>query len=115
MARRLLFGVSAYTCLAGCGQLTSDGATTFTLYRNSFVDHSMRVQWATFDAPEKDPNYNRNNCEMAARVLNANVDASAKVERKPRDASMGFWCESGAFKEKGGIPSSFPAAFPTDA
>jgi hypothetical protein len=84
-----------------------------TLYRNSTLDYSMRVRWATFDADEG-PNYNLNNCQMAARLLNANVTASAKVEGKPRDQSVGFWCERGSYIEEGPVPTSFPEAFPTD-
>lgn len=98
---------------AGCGP-ASTSAYTFTLYRNSGLDRSMRVHWATFDAEESDRNYNRNNCDMAARLLIANVDASAEQEGKPRDPTVGFWCEPGSYSDEGAVPSSFPAAFPTD-
>lgn len=73
----------------------------------------MRVHWGTFDAAESG-GYNLNNCLMAARVLNANVDANAAKEQKKRDAAAGFWCEPGRYNEKGSVPYSFPAAFPTD-
>jgi hypothetical protein len=73
----------------------------------------MRVHWATFDANDKG-SYNMNNCLMAARLLNANVTASAKAEGKERDALTGFWCEAGPFKEEGPTQTSFPEAFPTD-
>ena len=109
----LIFGLAVF--LAACGGPTEPQAEKFTLYRNSFLDHSMRVQWASFDAREKDRNYNRNNCEMAARLLNANTDASAKAEGKERDTAVGFWCEPGDYSEQGVVPSTFPAAFPTDA
>jgi hypothetical protein len=87
---------------------------TVTLYRNSPFDHSLRVHWATFDAADKG-NYNLNNCLMAARVLNANVTASARSEGKQRDLAAGFWCETGNYQEKGRVPASFSEAFPTDA
>jgi len=93
---------------------SSTSGRAFTLYRNSPFSHSMRVHWATFDAADGS-DYNRANCEMAARLLNANVDASAEKEGKPRDAAAGFWCEPGDFSEKGTVPSSFKSEFPTDA
>lgn len=73
----------------------------------------MRVHWATFDAGDKG-GYNMNNCLMAARLLNANVTASAKAEGKERDPMTGFWCEAGRFKEDGSVPMNFPEAFPTE-
>lgn len=98
---------------AGC-DAGSTSSETFTLYRNSPLDRSIRVHWATFNASDSDRNYNRNNCEMAARLLNANVDASAAAEGKPRHSGVGFWCEPGSYSETGAVPSTFPAAFPTD-
>lgn len=102
---------------AGCSQVEerrSASAETFTLYRNSPIDRSLRVHWATFDVEDSDRSYNRNNCEMAARLLNANVGESARVaDVEPYDG-VGFWCESGEFSEEGSIPSMFAAAYPTD-
>jgi hypothetical protein len=97
--------------LAGCSQQQSN---TVTLYRNSPVAIGVRVHWATFNADESDPSFNLNNCLMAARLLNANVTASAKAEGKDRDNSVGFWCEAGSYREHGSIPSTFAEAFPTD-
>lgn len=73
----------------------------------------MRVNWATFDSNNKG-SYNLNNCLMAARLLNANMTAGAKAEGKERNPAVGFWCESGPFKETGTVPTNFPEAFPTD-
>jgi hypothetical protein len=112
--RPMALAVIALTLIA-CGSDGSAGAERYTLYRNSFMDRSMRVHWATFDARESDHNYNRNNCEMAARLLNANIDASAKAEGKERDPATGFWCEPGRYSAEGVVPSTFPAEFPTDA
>jgi hypothetical protein len=100
------------TILGACD--TNKSGIIFTLYRNSPFDPTLRVHWATFDADETDPNYNMNNCLMAARILNANVTASAKAEGMEREQSAGFWCEGGAYKDNGPIPNSFPEAFPTD-
>jgi hypothetical protein len=89
-------------------------AAVFTLYRNSPLDVSLRVHWATFDVKDTDPTYNQNNCMMAARLLNANVTATAEAKGKLRYRGVGFWCEPGTYKEKGGFPASFPESFPTD-
>jgi len=75
----------------------------------------MRIHFATFDAKDGDRNYNRNNCEMAARLLNANISAFARAEGKDRDAGLGFWCEPSGYSDKGMVPFTFPEAFPTDA
>ena len=106
-----IVGLAALLLVGGCEQLTE--SKTYTLYRNSPFG-LVRVHWATFNADERDPAYNLNNCEMAARLLNANVAASAKADGKEPDQSVGFWCENGPFKEKGAIPAHFEAAFPTD-
>ena len=76
----------------------------------------MRVHWATFDVKEgpEDLGVNRDNCEMAARVLNANVAASRKANGQTDESHVGFWCERGLYAEKGGIPAHFAAQFPTD-
>lgn len=112
---RLTLVIAAALTATACSSGSSGGAEKFTLYRNSMLDTSVRVHWATFDAAESDRNYNRNNCEMAARLLNANVDASAREEGKDRDPAVGFWCEPGGYSEKGTVPSISPGAFPTDA
>ena len=51
---------------------------------------------------------------MAARVLNANVTANAKAGGKERNTSIGFWCETGKYRENGSTPTTFVEAFPTD-
>lgn len=74
----------------------------------------MRIHFASFDTPE-DGYYNLSNCQMAARVLNANVDANAERNGGSRDVSLGFWCESGGFNDEGMVPLSFESELPTDA
>ena len=93
---------------------SNDKAGPYSLYRNSNINGSIRVHWATFNAQESDPSYNSNNCSMAARLLNANMAALAKAESKALHPGVGFWCEPGAYSEKGAVPSRFEAAFPTD-
>lgn len=116
--RRRRQGVKRTACIAGIvltglTGCSEQGAATCTLYRNSPFGIA-RIHWATFDANESDPSYNLNNCMMAARVLNANVTASAKNAGQERDPSLGFWCEPGPFETDGPIPTSFQEAFPTD-
>lgn len=104
----------AVLALAACEGHKTEETYTATLYRNSGLDHSMRIHWATFDADEADRNYNINNCGMAARLLNSNLRASAADEENERDEFLGFWCEPGRFSDKGRVPMTFEAAFPTD-
>jgi hypothetical protein len=101
----------AIAFLMGC---SGGGASTYTLYRNSNFDTSVRIHWATFDANESDPTYNANNCSMAARLLNANMRASAEAEGLVPHPGAGFWCEPGRYRESGQVPHTFDAAYPTD-
>jgi len=87
-------------------------APEFTLYRNSPIDHASRIQFASFDTRDSNQSYNLTNCQMTARLLNANVSASVEGGGQVRDPFFGFWCEPGAYKRVGPIPTSFPSAFP---
>lgn len=98
--------------VAGCN--VENSAEPFTLYRNWSLDPSIRIHWGTFDAQESGPSYNRNNCEMAARLLNANAAAFREANGAEVPSSVGFWCERGSYSEAGSIPSRFHAEFPTD-
>lgn len=113
-ARKCMSACAVTICALGLLGSCSKSANTVTLYRSSPFAAGIRVHWATFNANESDQSYNLNNCLMAARVLNANVTASAKAEGKERDSSLGFWCEGGPYREQGTIPTTFPEAFPTD-
>ena len=104
--------LSVVLMISACG-VAEANANTYTMYRNSTFDRTMRIHWATFDADDNET-YNMNNCLMAARLLNANVTASAALEGKPRHVGVGFWCEPGSFRENGVVPTTFPEAFPTD-
>jgi len=100
----------ATLALAGCDGKSADPVT---LYRNSPLDTSMRIHFATFDAPDGE-NFNLSNCQMAVRALNANVDALAKRDGGERDPSAGFWCEIGSFTEDGLVPPSFDSEWPAE-
>lgn len=108
--RIFLFFVLALTGCSDGSEVTSSA----TLYRNSMLDPTMRVHFASFNAPDKAP-FNIDNCEMVARIMNANVDASAAKEGKPRNQSAGFWCERGNFSEEGSVPRGFESEFPSDS
>lgn len=51
---------------------------------------------------------------MAARILNANLGASAKAEGRQPFPNVGFWCELGTYSETGNVPLRFDAEFPSD-
>lgn len=103
--------LGAVIALSGC-DYGKDGSVT--LYRNSSTDYSMRIHWATFDARDG-VNYNLSNCQMAVRLLNANITALAANQGRTRDSGLGFWCEVGRFKETGTVPFSFREEYPSDA
>lgn len=110
----------ALSLLAGCdgssgGPLSNSGsADVATLYSNSPLADGLRVHFATFDASDG-LDFNFPNCEMTARLLNANIQVSAAAEGKRPHEHGGFWCETDEFSEDGPIPSDFPLPeFPTD-
>lgn len=108
-----LVATAVIITLTGCSLEKPISNEQATLYRNSHVMNDLRVHWATFDASDGG-DYNLGNCQMAARLLNANVRASAAAEGKEPYSAVGFWCEVGAYSEDGGVPVSFDAEFPTD-
>lgn len=105
-----LMGSIIISCATVSGCADDSGAKIYTLYRNSSIANDMRIHVATFDANETDRFYNRNNCEMSARLRNANV----KAFDPDSDQKAGFWCEPGKFTEKGSTPFSFDSEFPTE-
>ena len=113
MRDRMSFGGSVLLILTmtSCAEQQAD---TYTLYRNSNLLETLRVHWATFDAKESDRSYNANNCAMAARLLNANMAASAQATNREPHRGVGFWCEPGPFRETGSVPGRFDAEYPTD-
>lgn len=60
---------------------------TYTLYRDSVTDQSMRVHVASFDASDGQA-YNSENCAQAAVLFQAQPEVKTK-----------FWCERGRFKK----------------
>lgn len=117
MASRLVARASALLLIAivgGCSSQGPDGPDrTVTLYRNSPLSSDVRVHWATFDASDG-RDYNLGNCQMAARILNANLQASAEAEATQPPPNVGFWCEVGAYSDEGGVPANFDSEYPSD-
>ena len=85
-----LVALIALAPLASC-----DRPPVYTLYRNSSVDSSMRIHWASFNANDTGAgsnDYNRENCEQAVDLLRANLRTlNGGVE------PVRFWCEKGPF------------------
>lgn len=73
--------------MASCGGSGADDGQTFTLYRNSVTDETMRIHVATFNATDGEA-YNRGNCEQAQLLFKAQPGVKTK-----------FWCEKGRFKK----------------
>ncbi len=68
--------------LMSCSQNES-----YTLYRNSVVDKTMRLHVATFDAKDGEK-YNQENCEIARELF-----------QKQDGVKVKFWCEKGVFRK----------------
>ena len=68
--------------LSGCNQ-----SGTYTLYRNSVLDETMRLHVATFDSKDGEK-YNQGNCDIAKDLFQEQDGVKTK-----------FWCEKGAFKK----------------
>lgn len=83
LSRMTILSVCAFV-LAGCQFLEEDA--TYTLYRNSVLDPTMRIHVASFDTGEGE-GYNAENCQVAADLFG----------RQPGIATR-FWCEKGAFQ-----------------
>lgn len=105
---------ASFALLSGCAAIEAPKVeNAVTLYRNSSYSSFLRVHWATFDAADG-IDYNRGNCEMAARVLNANLAASAEERGDRAPSDLGFWCEDGIFDQTGKAPLEFDTEFPSD-
>src|SRR5262245_54725452 len=74
--------------LAGCEE--SDNST-YTLYRNSFIEGNPKVHVASFDS--SDGKYNRNTCDLGRELFQKNL--------KPGWEQHRYWCEH----RPGRIPS----------
>jgi hypothetical protein len=79
-----LFLILAMLSLVGCSLLDD---STYTLYRSSVTDPTMRVHIATFDTNNKG-SYNQENCDLARDFFQNQQGVKVK-----------FWCEKGSYKK----------------
>lgn len=86
MFMKAIFTVAALSALASVSSAATTDST-YTLYRNSVTDQSMRIHVATFDSADGG-DYNRENCAQAVLLFQAQAGVRTK-----------FWCESGRFKK----------------
>jgi hypothetical protein len=84
MKIKLLILSAITLSLVGCGFI-NDG--TYTLYRSSMTDSTMRVHVATFDT-DNQGSYNRENCDLARDLFQNQQGVKVK-----------FWCEKGRYKK----------------
>ena len=103
--------------LNGCSLF--EGSPTYTLYRNSnvsldFAKVQARRHVATFDVDDSSHNFNRDNCAMASRLYNANIQTLNPITEYNTVQRIGFWCEEGRFRGGEEVPAAFKAEFPTD-
>ncbi len=74
------------TVVSCLGLVACGGDSTYTLYRNSVTDSSMRLHVATFDAADGEA-YNQGNCYQAQELFQAQPLVKTK-----------FWCEKGKYR-----------------
>ena len=84
--RKWFAAVALFACATG---MAADAKSVYTLYRTSAVNggEKWRVHVATFDAGD-DVKYNRENCETAKSLFQAQPGVSVT-----------FWCERGSFSK----------------
>ncbi|WP_417415856.1 hypothetical protein [Hoeflea sp.] len=79
----ILSGIFLFFSLASC----NGKERSFTLYRNSVLDESMRIHIATFDAKAGSA-YNEENCDIAADLFQSQPGVTVR-----------YWCEPGLYRE----------------
>lgn len=80
--------------LAACG----DSSPTYRMYRSGPTGEAL-IHMATFDRDTRGmeiPNFNRDNCRWAARVMRKASETKAAREAKE---PAKFWCEEGSVRE----------------
>ena len=71
---RTFFALAVAAIMVACDL----GSTTFTLYRHSTQDETMRIHVASFDATASET-YNRGNCERGAGPLSGSTRSEDTV------------------------------------
>jgi major membrane immunogen (membrane-anchored lipoprotein) len=83
MSKSLVPVISTAVLLSACSTSESE---TYTLYRSSLADSSLRIHVATFDARDGEA-YNRENCQIAMDLF-----------QKQPGVRVRYWCEKGKFR-----------------
>lgn len=76
----------ALSCVVALGGCSPGDGATYTLYRNSALDQSMRVHVATFDSSDGE-DYNDENCNVAQQLF-----------QRQGGVTVRYWCEKGRFR-----------------
>jgi hypothetical protein len=84
MKIKLFIHLTIVLSLVGCSFIED---STFTLYRSSVTDPTMRVHIATFDTDNKAA-YNQENCDLARDLFQNQQGVKVK-----------FWCEKGRYRK----------------
>ena len=88
---KILLPVLFAFLLAGCGAASdpdnASGQFAYTLYRGGAVDASVRMPFATFETEGERAEWNKDNCEKVAGLMNE----AQRQELHP----VKFWCEKG--------------------
>lgn len=86
--RRDLWVFASVGCLAAVSCNPSPGdSSTYTLYRSSVANDTLRVHVATFDAADGE-RYNRDSCEYTRGLYQAQPGIKTR-----------FWCEKGRHRK----------------
>jgi len=103
----------AAATLSGCSGGDEEAAEIYTLYRTGPNTPRARIRWATFESYRR-AERNKEDCEMTARIMTANMDAFAEKTGAPQFGQVDFWCEAGAYSTEGENPADYTAEFPSN-
>ena len=109
----LAVGMMALTGVSACSEGAEEPDNVFTLYRTGANAPNARFQWATFESFRR-AEKNREDCEMTARIMNANMEAYSEKTGAPQYGEIGFWCGEGAFSTEGKNPGTYPSEYPSN-
>ena len=88
MRKKVIFPMFALL-VTGCSD-ASDHEYTATLYRNSVLSQNIRLHVASYDVSNENNSFNIGNCQMASRLLNANVAAQTPNEKDQPIGSVSY-------------------------
>lgn len=103
----------ASVTVSACSGGDEEAANIYTLYRTGADAPRARFHWATFESHRR-AERNREDCEMTARIMTANMDAFSEKTGAPQYGEIAYWCEAGAYSTKGENPADYTAEFPSN-